>query len=62
MQICIGQSEVAQSCLTVCDPVDCGPPGFSIHGIPQARLLEWGAISFPIQGSNPVLPHCRQTL
>ena len=32
--------EVAQSCLTLCDPMDCSPPGFSIHGIFQARILE----------------------
>ena len=38
--------EVAQSCLTLCDPVDCNPPGSSIHGILQARVLEWGAIAF----------------
>ena len=37
-------SEVAQSCL--CDPVDYSPPGSSIHGILQARILEWVAISF----------------
>ena len=37
--------EVAQSCLTLCDPVDCSPPGSSIHGILQARILEWVAIS-----------------
>ena len=40
------KSEVAQSCPTVCNPVDCSLPGFSIHGILQARILEWGAISF----------------
>ena len=40
------ESEVAQSCLTLCDPVDCSPPGSSIHGIFQARVLEWGAIAF----------------
>ena len=39
-------SEVAQSCLTLCDPVDCSPPGSSVHGILQARILEWVAISF----------------
>ena len=39
-------SEVAQSCPTVCDPMDCSLPGFSIHGILQARILEWVAISF----------------
>ena len=37
------ESEVAQSCLTFCDPMDCSPPGSSIHGIFQARVLEWGA-------------------
>ena len=37
------ESEVAESCLTLSDPMDCGPPGSSIHGIFQARLLEWGA-------------------
>ena len=35
-----------QSCLTLCDPVDCSPPGSSVHGILQARILEWVAISF----------------
>ena len=40
------ESEVAQSCLTLCDPVDCSPPGSSVHGIFQARVLEWGAIAF----------------
>ena len=40
------QSEVAQSCLTLCDPMDCSLPGSSIHGIFQARVLEWGAIAF----------------
>ena len=39
-------SEVAQSCLTLSDPMDCRPPGSSIHGIFQARVLEWGAIAF----------------
>ena len=43
-------SEVAQSCLTLCDLVDCSPPGSSIHGILQARILEWGAISFSNNG------------
>ena len=37
------QSEVAQSCLTPSDPMDCSPPGSSVHGIFQARVLEWGA-------------------
>ena len=47
-----------QSSLSVCDPLDCSPPGSSVHGILQARILEWVAISFswgifPAQGSNP---------
>ena len=49
-----------QSCLTLCNPVDCSLPGSSVHGILQARLLEWVAIPllqgiFPTQGSNPCL-------
>ena len=40
------ESEVAQSCPTPSDPMDCSPPGSSIHGISQARGLEWGAILF----------------
>ena len=40
------KSEVPQSCPTLCDPVDCNLPGSSIHGIFQARVLEWVAISF----------------
>ena len=40
------ESEVAQSCPTPSDPMDCSPPGSSAHGIFQARVLEWGAIAF----------------
>ena len=40
------ESEVAQSCPTLCDPMDGTPPGSSIHGILQAKILEWVAISF----------------
>ena len=40
------ESEVAQSCPTLCDPMDCSLPGSSVHGIFQARVLEWGAIAF----------------
>ena len=40
------ESEVAQSCPTLRDPMDCSPSGFSVHGIFQARVLEWGAIAF----------------
>ena len=40
------ESEVAQSCLTLSDPMDCSLLGSSVHGIFQARVLEWGAIAF----------------
>ena len=40
------ESEVAQSCPTLSDPMDCSPPGSFVHGIFQARVLEWGAIAF----------------
>ena len=40
------ESEVAQSCLTLHNPMDCSLPGASVHGIFQARVLEWGAIAF----------------
>ena len=40
------ESEVTQSCPTLCDPVDCSLPGSSVHGILQTRVLEWVAISF----------------
>ena len=48
------ESEVAQLCLTPSDPMDCSLPGSSIHGIFQARVLEWGAIGkfYPNQGLN----------
>ena len=42
------EREVAQSCPPLSDPVDCSPPGPSVHGIFQARVLEWGAIAFSI--------------
>ena len=54
------QSEVAQSCLTLSDRMDCSLPGSSVHGISQARVLEWGAIAFSAQWGthleNPELP------
>ena len=61
------KSAVAHLCQTLCHSVGCGLPGSSVHGIFQARVLEWVAISFSrvfllTQGSNPGLPHCRQTL
>ena len=40
------ESKATQSCLTLRVPMDCSPPGSSIHGIFQARVLEWGAIAF----------------
>ena len=43
------ESEVTQSCPTLCNPMDCSPPGSSAHGIFQARVLEWGAIAFSVQ-------------
>ena len=42
------ESEVAQSCPTLSDPMDCSPPGSSARGIFQARVLEWGAIAFSL--------------
>ena len=47
------ESEVAQSCPTLCDPVDCSLPDSSVHGILQARILEWVAISFSRGSSWP---------
>ena len=43
------QSEVTQLCQTRRDPMDCSPPGSSIHGNFQARVLEWGAIAFSVK-------------
>ena len=47
------ESEVTQSCPTLCDPMDCSLPGSSLHGILQARILEWVAISFSRGSSRP---------
>ena len=47
------ESEVAQSCPTLYDPMDCSPPGSAIHGILQARVLEWVAIPFSRGSSQP---------
>ena len=58
---------VTQLCPTLCDPTNCSPPGSSVHGILQARILEWIAISFS-RGSSwsrdqtPGLLHCREIL
>ena len=56
---------VSQSCLTLCNPIDCSPPGSSVHGILWTRILEWVAFPFsrvPTQGSNPGFLHCRWIL
>ena len=54
------ESEVAQSFSTLCNPMDCSPPGSSIHGIFQAGVLEWGAIAFSGWSynllTNPLIP------
>ena len=42
----ISAAKLLQSCPSLCDPIDCSPPGSSVHGIFQARVLEWGAIAF----------------
>ena len=51
-----------QSCLTLCDPMECSPPGFSVHGILQARTLEWVAISFSTKGYISFLGYSRQAI
>ena len=65
--MCLHVCSVAQSCLTLCNAVDCSPPGSSVHGILQARILEWLAIPcyrgiVPNQGSNPGLAHREKIL
>ena len=55
---------VTQSGLILCDPMDCSPPGFSVHGDSPGKNTGVGSLSlpqgiFPTQGSNPRLPHCR---
>ena len=50
MRMCV---LVAQSCQTVCGPMDYSPPGSSVHGILQARILEWVAVSFSRGSSQP---------
>ena len=55
--VCVCARARTQSCLTLCDPMDCNPPGYSAHGIFQAGILEWGAISssrgLPNPGTEP---------
>ena len=49
------ESEVAQSCPTPSDPMDCSPPGPSVHGTFQAGALEWGAIAFSMTNLDSIL-------
>ena len=52
---------IAQSCPTLCDPIDCSPSGSSVYGILQARILEWVTIPFFLtQGLNSDILHCRK--
>ena len=58
---------VSQSCLTLCDPMDCSPPGSSVHGDSPGKDTGVGCHAllqgiFPAQGSNPGLPHCKWIL
>ena len=62
-----GVSLVAQSCLTLCDPMDCSPPGSSVHWDSPGKNTGMGCHAllqgiFPTQGSNPGFPHWRQIL
>ena len=64
------RAQLLQSCPTLCNPMHCSPPGSSVHGTPQARILGWVAMPssrgiFPTQGLNPCrlqLLHCRSIL
>ena len=65
--MCVCVCVYAQSCLTLCDPMNCSPAGSSVHGIFQADILEWVVVSssksiFPTQGSNPHLLHLSPVL
>ena len=48
----VGCVLISQSCPSLCDPIDCSPPGSSVHGLFQARILEWTDISFSKEGSR----------
>ena len=67
LPMCLCLLLLSQSCPTLCDPMDCSPPGFSVLGASSARNTGIGCYAllqriFPAQGSNPGLPHCRQIL
>ena len=51
--VCMCVCVCAQSCLTLCDPIDCSPPGSSVHGILQVRVLEWVAMPSSRGSPNP---------
>ena len=53
---------VTQLCPTLCDPIDCNPPGSSVHGDSPGKNIALLQRIFPTQGLNPGLPHCRQIL
>ena len=53
--VCVCERET-QLCLTLCNPMDCSPPGFSVHGIPQGRILEWVARDLPDPGIESRFP------
>ena len=53
VQMQIGKMKVAQSCPTLCNPMDCSPPGSSVHGILQKRILEWVVVPFSRGSSKP---------
>ena len=64
---CVCVFFVTQSCLTLSNPMDCSPPGTSVHGHSPSKNTGMGCHAllqgiFPTQGSNPLLPHCRQIL
>ena len=58
MSVCPLYFSVAQLCLTLCDPMDCSPPGSSVHGILQSRILEWVAMPFSRGSSSPMVGTC----
>ena len=65
--VCVCVCLVTQLCLTLCDPMDCRPPGSSVHGYSPGKKAGMGCHAllqgiFPTQGSNPDLPHCRGIL
>ena len=56
------ESEVAQSCQTLSDPMDCSLSGSSVHGVFQARVLEWGAVAFSNYCTVVLISHASQVM